>query len=81
MASVAAHRRGQEPRSSTPRALVLERLFDPPSELEQARKRRQKAADALSDAQRRNDTRDKHAASVALLRARHDELRLEVGRG
>lgn len=60
--------------------LNLERLFDPPSELEAARARRQKALQRLSEARERNDSRDLHHASKALRVATTDVVRLELRR-
>lgn len=39
-----------------------------------------RARKAYADAKRRGDTRDQHAAAKAIRRARHEQLRMELGR-
>lgn len=57
--------------------LVLERCWDLPTELERARQRRKEASTALDNARARKDTRTIHSASVVLMSAQHELLRVE----
>lgn len=57
--------------------LNLDRLFDPPSELEAARERRAQALARVQDAKDRRDTRDLHAAQRDAKAATTTVIRLE----
>lgn len=60
------------------RPLVLDRLWDAPSELEQARERRRAALERVSGAKARGDTRDLHHAQRDARVATTVVVRLEV---